>query len=324
MMGPLLLSVVVAVVAAPSKSGIDGKADGNLDRSSDQVERTLDEVLASCEKALGPLECTSVDGGEDAWRALVVFSEDGAKVTLSRANRVIVRSLEFLPEDSEKQRRVAAGLLVAAMTAAARLSEPNIKEATDAQVDGKEEPARPDEAATAPKDPPADLPESPFQGGGVTLELAAIAGSTLGGLHFGAGGLAAVTTQIRRHIGIGVGVDGLYSRYDGWEVLTVQGGVGPRIALLTETTAGSWQLAAEATIDVTQIRYAHGEDSFESAIRGGGRVRTSFALGSKAVRPLLGVGVSALSPLLELRQNGSVVRVVPSFLGCAFVGIAYK
>lgn len=331
MIGPLLLAVAVTVAPPSEQGGVKEPTDEKEGGSQVDWERALGEVLASCENALGTGECTRPEEDEDTWHAVVVFTADGAKVTLSRPNRVIVRNLEFSTEDSEKQRRVAAGLLVAAMTAAARLSEPEFEEQRGSREERESrvraESSQPDAAAPTAESlapwAPAE-PEKPHAGGPYSAELVAMIGSTLGGPHFGGGGAASLALRLRPHFSIGLGVGGLYSRRDDFEVMKLDGSAGPRVNLLPASKILNWELAAEGVIDFTQVSYLPGESDARGAVRGGGRVRTSWTLGSARLRPLLGVAVTSLSPVLEIQADGTSETVVPSFLGSAFLGIVYK
>lgn len=319
MMGPLLLSVVVSVTPPPEvEVGSPGEAPAVRPGAADP-ELWLSEVLASCENALGLGECTRDGDSENLWQASVVFRNDAVTITLARTNRMIVRSLEFLPDDSEKQRRVAAGLLVAAMTAAARLSEPEPKEPV------KEKVSILPPAPVAPAPPPKrEEKKEPTRRAARYLELAAMTGPTLGGAHFGGGALLSATMQARAPIGFGGGVDGLYSQRDDFRVLKLGVSVGPRLGLLTELQALSWFLALEGVVDYTRIQPALPEVEARGAMRGGGRLRTSVAFGSGGLRPLLGVGITALSPGLEIRGGSDPGLLVPAFLGCAFVGLLFN
>lgn len=321
MVGPLVLSVVVTV-AAQAEPGPSQQPPTPED--AERLEFALSDVLASCEKALGSGECTRVGEDEGAWRASVVFLRDAATVTLSSPNRVIVRSLEFLPEDSEKQRRVAAGLLVAAMTAAARLSEPEPPAPKPEEV----APVRPEppkvvtRPAPARREPPASASPASASPRARRLELGALAGPTLGGTHWGGGALLAVSADLRPEFGAGGGVEGLYSNKDDFQVLKLGVGLGPRIHLLPGVWSVGWSLALEGVLDYTRITTTLVEEATQGALRGGGRLRTSVSFGGGKVRPLLGLGISALSPGLEVRRNETVL--VPAFLGSAFLGILFN
>jgi hypothetical protein len=323
MVGPLVLSVVVTV-AAQAEPGPSQQPPTPED--AERLEFALSDVLASCEKALGSGECTRVGDDEGTWRASVVFLRDAATVTLSRPNRVIVRSLEFLPEDSEKQRRVAAGLLVAAMTAAARLSEPEPpapkpEEVAPARPEPPKVVTRPAPARRAPPSSASPSSASPWSASprARRLELGALAGPTLGGTHWGGGALLAVSADLRPEFGAGGGVEGLYSNKDGYQVLKLGVGLGPRIHMHPGVWSVGWSLALEGVLDYTRITTTLLEEATQGALRGGGRLRTSVSFGGGKVRPLLGLGITALSPGLEIRRDETVL--VPAFLGSAFLGI---
>lgn len=328
MFGPVLVAVVVTVAPLPERAGGEGAIDNNEGSALEERELALEEVLSSCENALGEGECRGPDQGGDTWQAAVAFTDSSATVTLSRPNRVIVRNLEFSPEDSEKQRRVAAGLLVAAMTAAARLSEPDVEEETMPPVE-RQQRGGVEKAAGAPSrvqrsSPTRSNMEPENRTGGFSVEVAGMFGSTLGGPHWGGGGAAAFSLWLRPHLGLGISAGGLYSYKDDWEALKFDGGVGPRMALVPESKVLSWELAVEGVLDFTQVRYAPGRSAPGGALRGGGRMRTSWALGASPVRPFLGVAITSLSPVLEIQRDGTKERVVPAFLGSAFLGIVYK
>lgn len=321
MMGPLLLSVIVTVAVPPGSEAKGGDEHPAISEETQASEVALSDVLASCEKALGRGECTRAGGNENSWRASVVFLRDAAHVTLSRPNRVIVRSLEFLPEDSEKQRRVAAGLLVAAMTAAARLSEPEPAEPEPPEP--KSEEAEPPDVG---KPEPAARPTPPRREKAASsrkhvrrLELGAVAGPTLGATHWGGGGVVAASADLRPELGAGGGIEVLYSESDGLQVLKLGAGLGPRVDLLPGVRAVGWSLALEGVLDYTRINTASMQEGARSALRGGGRLRTGVSFGAGSVRPLFGLGITALSPGLEIRRDESLM--VPAFLGSVFLGV---
>jgi hypothetical protein len=324
MIGPLVLAVVVAVGSSAPAGTDTAAAQEQGAATHEELESALVQVLASCENALGVGECTRSGEGDDSWHALVVFSDDGARVTLARPNRVIVRSLQFFPEDSEKQRRVAAGLLVAAMTAAARLSEP------DAEAQARTEQDQVKGVRPTPETPEMNsIPDYQEQDKAsresvVSLELAAIMGPTLGRSHIGGGALAGALYNVHPRVGVGIVLEGIFSRKGEWEVMKFASGAGPRFLLFPDSNSLGWDLGVEGVIDLTQVNYMSGASASQGAIRGGGRLRTTWSVGRGGLRPFLGLGVTALAPVLEIQEDGSPERVVPAFLGSVFLGVRYK
>jgi hypothetical protein len=122
----------------------------------DTSDEAAARVIESCQAALGPNECTLAKDGTDAeWHAAVTWEGMRLRVTLEqsqmRGTEVARRELEFSPSDSEEQRWVAAGLMVAALTAAqSKPEEPKEDEKPLEQPKARKEPAMVAEPPPAP------------------------------------------------------------------------------------------------------------------------------------------------------------------------------
>jgi hypothetical protein len=83
------------------------------------LEHAMDRALASCRAAIGDRCVAASDEAEVDYRATIVLRDTVLVVTLRRTGGQTVgsRELEFSPSDTEDQRWVAAGLIVAALTA---------------------------------------------------------------------------------------------------------------------------------------------------------------------------------------------------------------
>ena len=120
--------------------------------AAESASVVLQQVVAHCEIALGEGQCQAASQDAPA-SARVVFETNRVVITLLDEPALPTRSLEFSPADSTDQRQVAAGLLVAAMSAAARSEQ-------EARARDAEEQVALQEPKESEKKPPEQKPES--------------------------------------------------------------------------------------------------------------------------------------------------------------------
>ncbi len=324
-----LLTAVVVTVTSPSvESGMTTEQDASSTETG-----ALAVVLSSCRTALGVDECASAEENreEAVWNAEVVFSDDGAQVTLRGPTSVDVRNLEFLPEDSKKQRQVAAGLLVAAMTASARLAAPEPETTEVVPPPVKPKPLRAERLVEEPPQPgPSVLPLPTKQrkrratGGAIELELAALGGPILGASHVGLGGWIGLTGAVSQRLGGSFNFGARHSSQSEWRSTSMQICAGPWAAVTPPQARFGWRISAEAVVDQTAVSPAASELSAKYATRFGGRVRSTLAFDVGPLAPFVGFGVAGLTPTLKVRDGSRTELSVPDFLGFGYLGVSYN
>lgn len=326
MLGILFASVVVTVTT-PAVETQAGRTDATVDDREAASREALVDVLASCRTALGESECQGENASAAIWNAQVVFSSDGAQVTLNGPTRVVTRRLEFLPEDSPKQRRVAAGLLVAAMTAAARLSEPKPKVVKspepNVEVPFPSEPGLTGDEPTKVVDRP-HVEKTNERSDAWSIEAAALVGPTLDLSHLGWGGRFEIDVPISPRWGGGASLSAMRASRDGWKSTSMQFCIGPWFSPVGANRPIGWKVTLEAVLDRTEIVHGPSEDPAQNALRAGGRLRTSFSLGDGRLTPLLGLGITALGPSLEVRIEGEPAFAVPAVTTMGYLGVGYR
>lgn len=278
--------------------------------SAAEAHEELRALLASCDQALGPGNCVAAAAAADVpWRAVVEFTERGVQVTLHTTTKPVVRQLEFSAADAVKQRRAAAGLLVAAMTAAAHLEERTTKDESAARAnEARERRARAVRPVAA--EPLLTLPVTPEHSPRFGLELAAAASPFVGAGRWGMGGLAAFTWWPSASLGISAEGRALHAPAEEFSANAVMGAFGLTIPLWSVSRDITLRLHPAAVLDLTHVFHVAGASGSQVAQRVGGRLALRIAVGGR-LGPWLGVGVTTLSRAVEIQVDKNLIRRAP-------------
>jgi hypothetical protein len=252
-------------------------------------------VVESCQAALGPDQCALATGDRRAkWRAIVDWQGMRLVVTLehtqTRGTPVARREITFSPSDSEEQRWVAAGLMVAAVTAAQ--SEPEGPQQPPEEPQTREEPAALAEPHPAPATLRGVVDFGGLVGQGLRSSEPKLGILGRGWLMLNAASLGA-TASLR------------FASSFGNPELRWYGGSAGVAARVTDWSAPfGLELVAELLLEQAQARATRDgvEQVLTSSWRGGAQLGAvaSYSLARWFV-PWVAADVSALRPELEVR-----------------------
>lgn len=311
------LSVTLSVEEESEDEGIEEGA--NDERPSGEGE-----VVQSCETALGPGECSAPASSDPSeWSAHVVFSSDSVEVTLEKAGQRIHRQLVFSEADGLDQRRVAAGLLVAAMTASARLAE---------VPQEKPQPV----VASAPLPPPTSSqpqedvvesrqdPRSHF-----SIDLGLSSAPVLDWDTWGLGAQLRGTWWSAHESrlspwGVTASLSGLHSLGTAARAGQLEGSLGVAVSLLGPQGLWSLELHGEGLLNATRVFAIPETEGSEGAVRGGAQWGAVIALGRSTVAPFLGVDARWLAPEMEIQREGATYIQVAPFSVALHCGVRFQ
>lgn len=299
----------------------ESEAQSGASLTTDEAET---RVVRSCAAALGSDSCLP-HGGVDPtiWSAKVRFSTSDVEVTLSRDATSVIRRLPFSEADNDEQRLVAAGLLVAAMTASAQLSKENEEEDRETLQDEDRatqpppEPTSPELAPEVPK--PHHLPHA-------TLDLSVLAAPVFAWDRLGLGGTLSVTWWGHARVGPLIQLGGLHSLETNPRGLALNGSAGLSIDLLGTRATVRWLLLPVAVVEALRVDRVDGSDGVETAVRAGGRLGTMWVprLHGRGLVPHAGLDFSLLTPEVEVRRDGETLGKALVARAGIFAGISWK
>jgi hypothetical protein len=261
-------------------------------------DRTAARVIENCQAALGPGQCSLERDGLDAeWHATVRWNGMQLLVALehdsARGTEVARRRVVFSPDDSDEQRWVAAGLIVAALTAAQSKSE----EAQEENVLLAEPSVRRRPATAVPKPASADLLHRIIDVGGIVGRGMRSTEPKLGG------GVRGWLMLNPARVGATASLS-LASSFSNPGVLWYGGGAGVGARVTRWSSSFGLEVRGEFVLEQARVQAARRGvvQAVSSSWRAGGQfgVVASYHLARWAV-PWLAIDVSALRPELELR-----------------------
>lgn len=288
----MYLTVLLAALGLPTVA---------IDLPEDTSPQIVARVVDSCNAALGSRRCEAAQptGNDTTLLAVVRFQGAALDIRLFRGRGVRTeverRSVAFSEEDAAPDRYIAAGLMVAALTAA----QPQSPEKAPAEVPPPESP---------PPPPPEPEPEPVQSAPGAPaphlgIDLAFLMGQGLDSRHpkLG-GGLQPWWLADSPRIGASVSISYLYS--SGPVQLTwVSAGLGVAGRITDWSAPVSVEISTEAMVQ--QASAAAERDGIrrsENLLRWGGRLgsKIAFPLGGP-IEPYLGWEVTLLRPSFEVR-----------------------
>lgn len=293
------------------------------DGSTEERPSWEHEVVQSCETALGSGECAapaSLDPSE--WSAQVVFSTDSVEVTLQKADQIIHRQLVFSEADSLDQRRVAAGLLVAAMTASARLAE---------VPQEKNEPLFMPPPVPAPlsSEPPEDAEVHKDRGPHISIDLGLTSAPLLDWNTWGLGAQLRGIWWVARESrpapwGLTASLGGLHSLGTAEGAGQLEGSLGVAVSLLNPQSYCSFELHGEGLLNATRVFAIPETEGSQGALRGGVQVGALVAFGRSSFAPFVGVDARWLAPDMEIQREGVTYIQVSPFSVVLHVGLRFQ
>lgn len=277
-------------------------------------------VVDSCNTALGEGSCMPQDPAEPAegapLTALLEYSGDSLRVELLDGRRVVaVRELSFAEADSPKQRYVAGGLLVAAMTASqlakrARSSASATEAAAKEEEREEQQKSATDAASSSPTAiRPPRVSSAPPRPAPWTLDVGVLGSPALSWSQWRMGGLVRAGYR--------------WSEL-GW-LLTIQGShsvaVDPKSGWLSVGAGpvwygGPWRsnwsiwLGAEGVGETVWVTLRE-TDQQRAAWRVGGRFTAGASWPASEVAPWIALQATALAPELVVRLDGGQAKDVP-------------
>ncbi len=329
-----VLGAVVAISVAPSKAPMNdseppldapnlegqtpsGAAPGPRDAAlvpvtASQGEEAQKALILSCDEALGRGSCVPFQAGapEPFW-AEVSFEPDAARVTLRESERrnepfVSERTLSFSEADGRAQRQRAAGLLVAAMTAAAQLAR-----SSEDQASQVEEPDELPQAPLAEELPPKDLAQPQRKNSTFSVEGAFVASPFVGASDWGFGGFLGLGFWPRNSFALAA--EARFARAAGSDLSAdaYSAALGAIVVVGRRDAVVVLCFHPQAVFESTRVFEVVPEGGSQFASRGGGRIGLSLAWGGHALAPFLGVYGTALAPTLTVKQDGELLRTFP-------------
>ncbi len=272
-------------------------------------------IERACRAALGPSECVIVSAPPEGPHAEVrLGTREVHVVWRSSSGDVLERTLQFAREEAREERAVAAGLLVAALSA------------TD---DAMRAPA-----PSAPAPPPSPVREAPLR---VTTPEEStdrsrfeVGGAFQVGLDFEVPTLGG---EARFWVPVGTSSFGLVGGVGYHEPLTsvfgarsVSGSAGGFFRMGEEAFAHpsvfvfAEALAQAAAVDVTRA----GETETLGYERWGARLGTHFGFALGAVTPYLGLEGRWLAPRVVVRVAGEELTAAQEFSGALSLGLRFR
>lgn len=323
----LVLGAVVAISVAspaePSKESAsisEPQVDGSVsERASGEAggtapapgEEALRALVASCDQALGEGSCVPFQAGaREPYFAEVSFELEAARVVLRTSGSeqqavVAERSLSFSEADGRPQRQRAAGLLVAAMTAAADLAQRQELEAAE-----KEEELL--VAAPAPPvSPPPPAPAPRREGAPFGAEAAFVTSPLLGPEGWGFGGLFNLGFWPRDAFAFNAEARMLRATGEELSGDSISGALGATLVLGRRNAAFGLRVHPQAVFESTRVFGVVPEGGAKFAHRGGGRLGVSVAWGGHLLAPFALVSVTALAPAVSVERDGEHLRTLP-------------
>lgn len=270
-------------------------------------------ALSSCEAVLGEGACQAEATEEPLFLAEMSWQEQWLLVRLRRAGDettwLVERRLEFSENDQPKQRWVAAGLLIAALTAAEHHKLSLEKPEVPAEPELEPEPPAPVLAETVLAVPPLAVRPSPFRlDGGVRL------GPGPGEPSLRLGGLLRFS-WFPRTWGLTLATNTELSVATPAEILWVSGAAGAGVRLTQPEASWDLRLLGEGVLQWVQVGARQGPAREQSQLtRGGARLAldSSWATGGP-LHPWLNLEASYLLPSWDLQVASRPVLAEESF-----------
>lgn len=331
----LALVAIQVAEAPPASKGSEGPPievvvpSGNQpeepSQTSDQrsvpLERAAAEmrVIASCEAALGEGQCTGA-APQAPWQATVRFSESDVEVVLTQGDDTVTRRLPFSRGDNDEQRLVAAGLLVAAMTASAQLSS-------------RREPVPPPSKPSQdpPPSPPAPSPPAPSQlrwSPYGTLDLGARLSPLITWDNPALGASLHGAYWFHERWGATVGVSASQSLLSDPRARAGEASVGVSLNLLEPEGSVAWILRGQSVTEALVVDRVPGAEGSAMALRTGGSLALlltgSHRAKASALVPFLGIETTLLGPRVEITRDGEPLTDALFVRAGLSVGISWK
>lgn len=306
------------VSADPSRAGAISSSRDSAENEANCAQR----VVSSCQTALGEEQCAlAAPGLSPEWTADVRALPDGVEVTLIGDHLSRTRTLSFAPVDSEEQRCVAAGLLVAAMTAAARLD-------TLAEVPASSSPS----AVKAPVGPrperKREVSRSQMPAFSIDLGGAAITMLRHDDLGMAASGRGTLWPFLRGR-SVAVGISGYVSAGESLgqtslEVRLLEGGAGLSLYVLPPKLPVGLRVHGEALFSRTWVSKVPQATGTQAANQGGGAARALVVFGRSDLLPWLGVRAALSLPPLEIQREGMSLIEAPLSRFSLGIGLTWQ
>lgn len=303
---------------------VSAKSPSSSEPSSADVQA---KVVAHCEVALGQGECQSASTSRAA-SARVLFEENRVVVTLLSEPQLPARSLEFSPADTPEQRQVAAGLLVAAMSAAAESDresrlrmrheqEDKAREKQLAQEQKAKDVALEESKRAAPSDP------LNTERSHLLFDLGATYAPPVDGSENTLGGLLRASWQPSTRNGFFLEFRFAQSLQHAPRLRFGDAALGTSLILTGARAPLHLWLNASAVLNLVEVSQVNSLDESQIAIRGGARVGLGIAPRLLPLSPWLGLDLAGLAPTVEVRAGEDLVDRLPAFVFTTSLGIRW-
>jgi len=271
-------------------------------------EATAAHVVSGCQAALGKAGCLAASAVEAEAEALsaTVTVEEGAvlvQVQVEDGDRA-ERRLEFEPEDSDEQRAIAAGLLVAALAA-------DLERAAAARA-AEEPPVRPppppEPAPVAPPPPPRAHEQ---RGRLWLLDVGAFATAPMGALAVHLGGQAQVGYFPSSRFAFFFGARGDTALPGGLDASRLGLSLGVGVELLPRARGLSVLGIVDGRIEELRLGGGLSEPLQASVLRGGGAVSARLGFPTLGAGFYTGLEAAVIGPAVEVYVGTEPAGQVP-------------
>lgn len=279
------------------------------------------KVVEHCEIALGKGECRAALATETA-SARVDFKKNRVVVNLLSEPGVPPRSLDFSDADTPDQRQVAAGLLVAAMSAAAR-SERDARERREEEQAAQlaSEVARRESLEQIKRENAArSLKEDQQESVRFLFDLGATFSPPIDGAKIGLGGLLRTTWQATSFAGFFVELRFAQLVGESPRVRLGDAGFGASLTLTKPDSSVTAWLNAGPVFNLVEVSQVNELDESQVTLRGGGRLGFGVAPRLLPLSPWLAVDLAGFAPTVEVRAGDTFIERIPALMFAASVG----
>lgn len=264
-------------------------------------------VVAGCVAALGPEECKAAaasDAADEPLAATVRIEEASVAVSVqTRGGMTAERRLDFEPEDSAEQRAIAAGLLVAALSAdLERTAAARATEAAKVRPPPPPEPPPPE-----PSSPPPPEPRTRRW----LLDVGAMASMPMGALATHLGGQAQVGYFANSRFALFFGARGDTALPGGLDASRLGLSLGVGAELLPRAQALSLLVSVDGRIEELRLGGGLSEPLQASVLRGGGAVSARFGFPTRGAGFYVGFEGALIGPEVEVYVGTEPAGRVP-------------